>query len=70
MNKYAQNIMDAVMDWLQDDEEETVQTILYLYKTTTDTALKSTIFDILTDCDRRIDTRFPSLRRHRFILYR
>ena len=44
MNKYAKNIMDAVMDWLQDDEEETVQTILYLYKTTTDTALKSTIF--------------------------
>ena len=55
MNKYAQNIMDAVMDWLQDDEEETIQTILYLYKTTTDTALKSTIFDILTDCDRCID---------------
>lgn len=47
-------VMDAVINWI-DDEEELVNVLLYLYRTTTDTKLKSNIFDVINGCDRCID---------------
>ena len=47
-------VMDAVINWV-DDEDECVQTILYLYRTTKDTELRKLIFDTVNGLDRCID---------------
>ena len=53
----AKTVLDAIMDWLnkEDDEEELIHVLLYLYNTTKDEKMRKEIFDIMLDCDRCID---------------